>query len=98
MEWNQSKQAVFRVGIHGIFDMPEIRDTGIKINAGLKTIIKVNAIELESGADVQELEVERRECKFREESKGMGIFKSYSRYTIHLLTDFDLNIRHPIRF
>ena len=79
MKWNAAKKATFRLGIHGIFDMPEIRDTGIKINAGLKTIIRVNAIELESDPSVQDLKVKQRKCKFKEESEGMPILKRYSR-------------------
>ena len=77
--WNKAKKATFRLGIHGIFDMPEIRDTGIKINAGLKTIIRVNAIELESDPSVQDLKIKQRKCKFKEESEGMTILKRYSR-------------------
>ena len=82
MMWNEENQAVFRLGIHAHFDMPEIRDTSIKIVSGFKTIIKVTALQLESDPSVKDLEVERRKCKFPSESEGMTIFKTYSRYTV----------------
>ena len=80
VEWDQGKKAEFRLGIHPNFDMPEIRDTSIKIDAGFKTTIKVNAIQLESDPSIEELELNRRRCKFRSESEDMTIFKTYSRY------------------
>ena len=79
IEWNQTKRAEFRLGIHPNFDMPEIRDTSIKIDAGFKTTIKVNAIQLESDKSIEDLDIDRRKCKFRSESEGMAIFKTYSR-------------------
>ena len=78
-EWNQTKEAVFRLGIHANFEMPEIRDTSIKIRSGFKTIVRVNAIQLESDPSIQGLTVTRRNCKFRVESEGMLLFKTYSR-------------------
>ena len=80
VEWNQNKKAEFRLGIHPNFDMPEIRDTSIKIDAGFKTTIKVNAIQLESDPSIEELDIKRRQCKFKSESEDMTIFKTYSRY------------------
>ena len=84
MKWNKTKKATFRLGIHGILDMPEIRDTGIKINAGLKTIIRVNTIEVESDPSVEDLPVEKRMCKFNAETDGMTLLKRYSRYIFYL--------------
>ena len=80
VEWNQSKQAEFRLGINPNYDMPEIRDSSIKIDAGFKTTINVNAIQLESDPSIEDLGIDRRKCKFRFESEGMTIFKTYSRY------------------
>ena len=79
MKWNLTDQAVFQLGVHAQYDMPEIRDTGIQVEAGFKTIIKLNAIQLESDPSVQDLKVERRNCRFPSESDGMTIFKTYSR-------------------
>ena len=78
--WNQTKKAEFRIGIHPNFDMPEIRDTSIKIDAGFKTTIRVNAVQLKSDQSIEDLDVRRRGCKFRSESQGLSIFKTYSRY------------------
>ena len=80
VEWNQGMQAEFRLGIHPNFDMPEIRDTSIKVDAGFKTTVKVNAIQLVSDPSIEDLDIDRRNCKFRSESEGMAIFKTYSRY------------------
>ena len=85
MRWDQTKHAVFRLGIHGNHDMPEIRDTGIKIKSGLKTVIMVNAIQLESDPSVQDLNVKQRKCRFESEFESMTIFKTYSRYIFLLL-------------
>ena len=82
LKWNQLKEAEFRVGIHPNWDMPEIRDTSIKIDAGFKTIIRVNAIQLESDQSIKDLDIERRNCKFSSEYNGMSIFKTYSRYIL----------------
>ena len=88
VEWNQGRQAVFRISIHPNFDMPEIRDTSIKISAGYKTTIKVNAIQLHSDISIAALDIERRKCKFSWESKDMALFKTYSRYLFSLLRFF----------
>ena len=82
LKWNERTHAEFRLAIHAHYDMPEIRDSSIKIFSGFKTIIRVNAIELESEPSVQELNLKRRGCKFPSESEGMTIFKTYSRYIL----------------
>ena len=84
IEWNVSKRAEFRLAIHPNFDMPEMRDTSIKIDAGFKTTIKVNAIQLESDPSIEDLDINRRQCKFKSESEDMTIFRTYSRYVLDL--------------
>ena len=82
LKWNQGKQAEFRLNIHPNFDMPEIRDNAIRIDAGFKTTIRLNAIQLQSEQSIEDLEIKKRQCKFRSEADGMAIFKTYSRYVL----------------
>ena len=82
LKWNRTDPSEFLIGIHPNLDMPIIRETGIKIDAGFKTMIRVNAIQLKSDKSIKRLDVRRRGCKFREESKDMSIFKVYSRYCV----------------
>ena len=80
LKWNRTKQAKFRLGIHPNHDMPEIRDTSIKIDAGFKTTIRVNAMQLESQQSIRDVNVEKRKCRFSTESDNLVMFKRYSRY------------------
>ena len=77
LKWNETKRATFRVAIHPNFDMPEIRDTGIKVFAGYKTTIRVNTMQLESEENVKEKD--DRRCKFETEHDDLSLFKTYSR-------------------
>ena len=79
-KWNRTKQAKFRLGIHPNHDMPEIRDTSIKIDAGFKTTIRVSAMQLESQKSIRDVDVKKRKCRFATESDNLFIFKRYSRY------------------
>ena len=79
MKWKQTKQATFRLGINSNYDMPEIRDTSIKIDAGYKTLVRVNTMQLESQESIRTIDIKRRNCRFSFESEKLYIFKNYSR-------------------
>ena len=83
LKWNRTKQATFRLGIQPNHDMPEIRDTSIKIDAGFKTTIRVNAMQLESRKLIADVDVKKRKCRFPNESDNLLLFKRYSRYYYH---------------
>ena len=79
IKWRQTKQATFRLGINSDYDMPEIRDTSIKIDAGYKTLVRVNTVQLESQDSIRTIDIRRRNCRFSSESEKLYIFKNYSR-------------------
>ena len=78
--WKQTKQASFRLGINSNHDMPEMRDTSIKIDAGYKTLVRVHTMQLESQESIRTLTIVKRNCRFSFESERLLIFKHYSRY------------------
>ena len=78
-KWDQTKQATFRLGIHSNYDMPEIRDTSIKIDAGFKTLIRVNTMQLQSEPNIRNVPIKKRNCRFSSESENLFIFRNYSR-------------------
>ena len=79
LKWNNAKPATFHLGIGPNNEMPEVRDTGIKIAAGFKTIIKVSAMQLESDESIKGLEMRKRGCRFTSESDDLKIFQAYTR-------------------
>ena len=79
LKWNKTKRAIFRIGVQNNFDMPEIHDTSIKVFAGYKTTIRVNAMQLESDEGINNVELAKRQCRFDYESDDLYLFKSYSR-------------------
>ena len=78
-KWDQIKQATFRLGIHSNYDMPEIRDTSIKIDAGFKTLVRVNTMQLESEKNIRNVDIKKRKCRFSDEYDELYLFKNYSR-------------------
>ena len=80
LKWQQVKQATFQLGIHSNHDMAEIRDSSIKIDAGFKTLIRVNTMQLESQSNIRNIPIKKRNCRFSFESDNLYIFKTYSRY------------------
>ena len=80
LKWMQTKQATFRLGVHSNYDMPEIRDTSIKIDAGYKTLVRINTMQLESQQSIRNVDIKKRKCRFSFESERLFIFRNYSRY------------------
>ena len=80
LQWNNSKKAVFQISMQHNFDMPSMRETSVKIYAGYKTTLRVNAIQLKTDLAIKNLDIDKRKCKFSFEFDGLSLFKSYSRY------------------
>ena len=79
LNWNQTKQATFRIALHQGFDIPDIRDSSLKVRAGFKTTLRVSAFELQSDGPVKEIQLSKRNCKFEDESNKQSPFRRYSR-------------------
>ena len=79
LTWKKTGRSMFKLGIQPRNEMPEIRQNSIDIQAGYKTTIWVNIMQLESDTQIKILDVKRRKCKFPSESDELRIFNEYSR-------------------
>ena len=79
LNWNQTKPATFSIALHQAYDMPDIRDDSFDVSAGFRTIVRVNAFQLQSSDEVESMDLTKRNCKFDDEIDIRSPFKRYSR-------------------
>ena len=67
------------LAIHSPTDVADIKGSGINIELGYETTIRINFQELLSDRTIQSLDPKKRQCKFDYENGNLKVFKWYSR-------------------
>ena len=68
-----------QLGIHSPDDIADIKGSGISVQLGYETTIRINFQELYSDPTIKNIDPKKRQCKFDEENEDLKIFKWYSR-------------------
>ena len=82
IEWNSMPHATMKLNIHNPHDIADIRGWRgdvINVPMGKITTVRISFAQLQSEQSVRDVDIEKRDCRFKEENDDMSSIDRYSK-------------------